>query len=75
MTSHATKKKGSAATDKEMMKKHDEMGKKDIYPEGKPENKQGAVGTWPCQFFCVTRLSVMRLPNMMTKRLITVGQS
>lgn len=46
MTSHATKKKGSAATDKEMMKKHDEMGKKDIYPEGKPENKQGAVGTF-----------------------------
>lgn len=34
---HALKKKRSAAMDKEMMKKHEEMGKKDVYPEGKPE--------------------------------------
>ena len=40
VTPHAAKKKRSAATDKEMMKKHDEMGKKDVYPEGKPESKK-----------------------------------
>ena len=37
VTPHAMKKKRSAAADKEMMKKHEEMGKKDVYPEGKPE--------------------------------------
>ena len=40
VTPHATKKKRSAATDKEMMKKHDEMGKKGVYPEGRPESKK-----------------------------------
>ena len=39
VTPHAAKKKRSA-TDKEMMKKHDEVGKKDVYPEGKPESKK-----------------------------------
>jgi hypothetical protein len=39
VTPHAMKKKRSAAMDKEMMKKHEEMGKKDVYPEGKPETK------------------------------------
>ena len=37
---HALKKKRNAGADKEMMKKHDEMGKKDVYPEGKPEAKK-----------------------------------
>jgi len=40
VTPHAMKKKRSAAMDKEMMKKHEEMGKKDVYPEGKPETKK-----------------------------------
>ena len=40
VTPHATKRKHSAATNKEMMKKHDEMGKKDVYPEGRPESKK-----------------------------------
>ena len=37
---HAMKKKRSAAMDKDMMKKHEEMGKKDVYPEGKPETQK-----------------------------------
>lgn len=37
---HAMKKKRSAAMDREMMKKHEEMGKKDVYPEGKPETQK-----------------------------------
>ena len=40
VTPHALKKKRNAAADKEMMKKHDMMGKKDVYPEGKPETKK-----------------------------------
>jgi hypothetical protein len=40
VTPHALKKKPNAPADKEMMKKHDEMGKKDVYPEGKPETKK-----------------------------------
>lgn len=40
VTPHATKKKRSAAANKEMMKKHEEMGKKDVYPEGRPESKK-----------------------------------
>jgi hypothetical protein len=40
MTPHATKKKKHAAMpNKEEMKKHEEMGKKGVYPEGKPETK------------------------------------
>src|SRR5579859_2363101 len=33
VTPHALKKKRAAPADKEMMKKHDEMGKKGVYPE------------------------------------------
>lgn len=40
VTPHALKKKPNAPADKEMMKKHEEMGKKDVYPEGKPETKK-----------------------------------
>lgn len=40
VTPHALKKKPNALADKEMMKKHEEMGKKDVYPEGKPETKK-----------------------------------
>jgi len=40
VTPHALKKKPSPTGDKEAMKKHDEMGKKDVYPEGKPEAKK-----------------------------------
>jgi len=39
VTPHALKKKRNAPADKEMIKKHDEMGKKDVYPEGKPQTK------------------------------------
>lgn len=40
VTPHATAKKRSAAMDKETMKKHEEMAKKDVYPEGKPETRK-----------------------------------
>ena len=40
VTPHALSKKQRAARDKEAMRKHDEMGKKDVYPEGKPETKK-----------------------------------
>lgn len=40
MTPHATKKMRSAGTDKEMMKNHDEMGKKGVYPKGRPDGKK-----------------------------------
>ena len=40
VTPHAAKKKRSAAPDKEMMKKHDEMGKTGVYPEGRPDGKK-----------------------------------
>ena len=37
VTPHAMKKKPSAIPNKDEMKKHEEMGKKDVYPEGKPQ--------------------------------------
>ena len=38
VTPHAlNKKQKAAAADKDAMKKHEEMGKKDVYPEGKPD--------------------------------------
>jgi hypothetical protein len=40
VTPHALPKKRGAAMDKETMKEHEEMGKKDVYPEGKPETKK-----------------------------------
>lgn len=40
VTPHALSKKQRAARDKEAMRKHEEMGKKDVYPEGKPETKK-----------------------------------
>jgi hypothetical protein len=30
---------GIAAADEKALKEHEEMGKKDVYPEGKPETK------------------------------------
>ena len=31
---------GFAAADEKAMKEHEEMGKKGVYPEGRPENKK-----------------------------------
>lgn len=41
VTPHAMKKKKqNAMPKKDEMKMHEEMGKKDVYPEGKPETKK-----------------------------------